>query len=283
MRRLATDFPSSQQSETASAGSASGEARRNRPDRDSTFASVTLLLRKRLRGDLRQLYGALRSLDDLVDEHHPDAEQRLAAVESWCRGEAANGYEAQAFADLSARRGLRPEPVAEFCLAMRHDMAGAGVETEDDVDLYCRRVAGAVGVMVAQIAGAKSAEAERQISALGIGVQRAHILRDIDLDRAEGRCYIAGESLRRFGSIEPGKREELLKDQIARADAWLDRGASVNRLLPEGGRSAGACSALYREILRQIEREGYGRREGCPVVPRWRRVSILARAAVFNR
>jgi phytoene synthase len=166
---------------------------------------------------------------------------------------------------------------------MRHDMVGATVETEDDVDLYCRRVAGAVGVMVAQISGAKSDEAERRITALGIGVQRAHILRDIDLDRLEGRCYIAGETVKRFGSISPGHRELLLKDQIARADAWLDEGVSIRRLLPEGGRAAGACASLYREILRQIEREGYGRVEACPVVPRWRRNAVIARAFLLNR
>lgn len=254
-----------------------------RPARDSTFTSVALLLPSGLRRDLRLLYGALRALDDLVDEGREDADRRLSAVESWSRGEPANGHESSTFDDLASRRGLRPEPVADFCLAMRHDTVGAAVETEDDVDLYCRRVAGAVGVMVAQVAGARSDEAERRITALGIGVQRAHILRDIDLDRHEGRCYIAGETVSRFGSIAPGHRELLLKDQIARAEVWLDEGAPVRRLLPEGGRAAGACASLYREILRQIEREDYGRVEGCPVVPRWRRNAVIARAFLLNR
>lgn len=254
-----------------------------RPGRDSTFTSVALLLPSGLRRDLRLLYGALRTLDDLVDERQEDAEQRLGAVEAWSQGESATGHESAVFADLSARRGLQPEPVADFCLAMRHDMVGSTVETEEDVDLYCRRVAGAVGVMVAQIAGARSDEAERRITALGIGVQRAHILRDIDLDRLEGRCYIAGETVRRFGSTDPGHRELLLKDQITRADAWLDEGEPVSRLLPEGGRAAGACASLYREILRQIEREGYGCAEGCPVVPRWRRNVVISRAFLLNR
>jgi hypothetical protein len=36
---------------------------------------------------------------------------------------------------------------------------------------------------------------------------------------------------------------------------------------------------MYREILRQIEREGYGRSPGRVVVPRSRKVFVAVRAA----
>lgn len=36
-------------------------------------------------------------------------------------------------------------------------------------------------------------------------------------------------------------------------------------------------ATLYREILRQIERDGYGRRPGRAVVPRWRERLLIAK------
>jgi hypothetical protein len=42
------------------------------------------------------------------------------------------------------------------------------------------------------------------------------------------------------------------------------------------------CTALYREILRQIEREGYGRRPGRVIVPAWRRRLLTAKHRIRN-
>ena len=52
-------------------------------------------------------------------------------------------------------------------------------------------------------------------------------------------------------------------------------------LLPRGRRAIAAAGAMYREILRQIEREGYGNRAGRVVVPRSRKVIVAARAAAL--
>jgi 15-cis-phytoene synthase len=49
--------------------------------------------------------------------------------------------------------------------------------------------------------------------------------------------------------------------------------------LRHGGRAVAAAGAMYREILRQIEREGYGARPGRAVVSRPRRLAIAAGAA----
>ena len=63
-------------------------------------------------------------------------------------------------------------------------------------------------------------------AALGKAMQRTNILRDIDEDMGNGRIYLAMETVERFGSLEPGRREALLRDQIARADALYDEGVA---------------------------------------------------------
>jgi phytoene synthase len=68
-----------------------------------------------------------------------------------------------------------------------------------------------------------------------------------------------------------------LRDQIATADALYEAGLSAIGQLVQGRQSMALSAALYREILRQIEREGFGRRAGCVAVPAWRRHLIIAR------
>ena len=89
--------------------------------------------------------------------------------------------------------------------------------------------------------------------------------------------YVAQSTLRRFGgSLQPGCREALLRDQIPRADALYETGCRGIELLASGQRAITVAAAMYREILRQIERDGYGARPGRAVVPRRRKLLVAA-------
>jgi phytoene synthase len=117
-----------------------------------------------------------------------------------------------------------------------------------------------------------------------MAMQRTNILRDIDEDLANGRVYLAQETLARCGgSLAPGCREILLRDQIARADALYDQGLAGVPLLRHGRRAVAAAGHMYREILRQIEREGYGAIPGRAVVPQRRKLFIAAQHAALSR
>jgi phytoene synthase len=134
---------------------------------------------------------------------------------------------------------------------------------------------------MAAVLGTNRPGAERQAAALGMAMQRTNILRDIDEDLAYGRIYLARDTLARYGSLRPGMREQLLRDQIARADALYDEGIAGIPALVCGRRAIAAAAAMYREILRQIERDGYGARPGRAVVPRRRKLMIAARHGVL--
>jgi len=114
-------------------------------------------------------------------------------------------------------------------------------------------------------------------AALGMAMQRTNILRDIDEDAATGRVYLAEESLRRFGPPAPGARGALLRDQIARADVLYEQGLAGIPLLLHGRVAIRAAAWMYRDILRQIERDGYGARPGRAVVGSRRRLWVAAR------
>lgn len=243
-----------------------------------TFALACRLLPRGVRDDVYLLYLVFRTLDDLVDFGDPAAEERVAAVEAWCRGQEAASREAEILAGLDSRYGLPRDALLDFCQGMRDDLAGTPILTEDALDVYCYRVAGTVGVVMSALLGTRpGVDARPAAAALGKAMQRTNILRDIDEDLAAGRIYLARETVERFGSLRPGARAELIRDQIARADALYDEGIAGTALLLSGRRAIRAAAFMYREILRQIEREGYGARPGRVVVPRSRKLLIAAR------
>ena len=246
-----------------------------------TFSLACRLLPRDVRDDVYLLYLVFRTLDDLVDEHRPEAAERVAAVEAWAAGGAGpRTDEVRILEDLAARHPLPREAFTHFCAGMRQDMTGDTFETEEDVDRYCYRVAGTVGLVMAAVLGtARFDRAGPAAAALGMAMQRTNILRDIDEDGAVGRVYVAAEAIERCGSLEPGAREALLRDQIPRADALYERGLAGIGELRRGNRAIAAAAAMYRELLRQLEREGYGARAGRAVVPRSRKLRVAAQAA----
>jgi phytoene synthase len=244
----------------------------------STFAPGLALLPSPLRADVERLYRVLRTLDDLVDEDDPRASERVGAVEAWARGEPADSPEACALEELGACRPFPRERLLEFCAGMRHDLARAPIADDAGFERYCQQAGGSVGIVLASLLGTvgDTCEAARLMALLGRAMQVTNILRDIDEDLSHGRVYIPRTSIERFGIPLPGARSALLREWIPRADALYDEGCAAIPLLRHGRAAMALSAALYREILRQLERDGFGARAGRAVVPAWRRDQLIA-------
>jgi len=249
-----------------------------------TFSLACRFLPRGIRDDVYLLYLVFRTLDDLVDFRSEEASERVRAVELWAAGAPASSQESELLEILVSRHPLPRQAFADFCAGMRFDLEGRSNVTEADLDLYCYRVAGTVGLAMAALLGAPDEDAAMAAKALGMAMQRTNILRDIDEDLVEGRVYLAADTLERFGgSLAPGSRAPLMRDQIARADALYVEGIAGIGMLPSGRRAVSAAAAMYREILRQIEREGYGARAGRAVVPSRRKIAAAARHVALAR
>jgi phytoene synthase len=246
-----------------------------------TFSLACRMLPRTVRDDVYWLYLVFRTLDDLVDDGRPEAYERLDAVDDWAAGlDASLTQEVEILVALAERHALPRDALADFCAGMREDLAGPRFATEADVDRYCYRVAGTVGLVMASVLGTARFDRARPAAvALGMAMQRTNILRDIDEDAGRGRVYVAREAIERHGGLEPGRRRELLRDQIARADALYERGFAGIGELRQGRRAIAAAGAMYRELLRELERTGYGAFAGRTVVPRHRKLRVAAAAA----
>ena len=245
-----------------------------------TFSLAARLLPATVRDDVVLLYLVLRTLDDLVDDGSPEAAGAIAAVETWLVTGETSSRETVILADLTERYGLPRPALVAFLQGMRDDLEPPRIETEADLDVYCYRVAGCVGEMMASILGVWDEAAWGCARALGNAMQRTNILRDVDEDLANGRVYLASETLARYGitDLATQDRTALYRDQIARADALYDQGLAGVPMLVHGRRSVAAAGVMYREILREIERRGYGARRDRSVVSRPRKARLIAAA-----
>lgn len=228
-----------------------------------TFALAIRFLPAPIRRDVYLLYLVCRVLDDLVDTVQPEARHRIEQVRAWAAGGGpAAGREEDILADLFQRYPAMPRhAVVDFCDGQLDELDGTAIVTEDDLDLHSYRVAGTVGLLMTGILGVSDSAAEGAARALGIAMQRTNILRDIDEDLARGRIYIPARTMAETGirDLARDDRTALLRFEIAIADRRYEEGLAGTSYLLRGRRPVRAAGMMYREILRQLEREGLGR------------------------
>jgi 15-cis-phytoene synthase len=170
------------------------------------------------------VYAACRIGDDIADEDNsPNAPLRLAqwreSIEAALAGHlqpATSEFAAmsQALAWAAASFPLSYSPFDELYLGLKMDLDGAQYQSLDDLLLYCRRVAGTVGWMIAPISGYGGGEATLdQALKLGIAMQLTNVLRDVGEDLGRGRVYLPRLLLQQHGLCQ----ETLRGGQLAQA------------------------------------------------------------------
>jgi len=171
-----------------------------------------------------EIYSFCRAVDDIADDGGP-REERLAALQRWR-------------ADMDALYGGRPPPhlhglaqvVRSFKLGREHFLAIIdGMEMDvvstmrapdlATLDLYCDRVASAVGRLSVNVFGMEREPGLSLAYHLGRALQLTNILRDLDEDAAMGRLYLPREALRDAGITQSEPRTVLSSPAIDRACA----------------------------------------------------------------
>ena len=147
------------------------------------------------------VYAFCRAVDDIADDVDRDRTDRARALAAW-RDDIAALYAGAP----PGRAELVAEAVARFNLAQADFLAvidGMDMDVAGDIrapaattlDLYCDRVASAVGRLSVRIFGMDGAAAADLAHHLGRALQLTNILRDIDEDAAIGRLYLPRETL----------------------------------------------------------------------------------------
>lgn len=235
--------------------------------RSSFYWSMRLLPGEKRRA-MYALYAYCRELDDIADGDLPRAE-KLARLEEWHREIAAlyDGTPQHPIAVALAG------PVARYTLDRRwfeEILAGVSMDAAGDIcapsllelQLYCRRVAGAVGMLSIAIYGASGKAAAGFALALGDAVQLTNILRDLREDADIGRLYLPGDMLDAVGIRTRDPADVMAHPALPRVCAamidWAeqryeDAEAALLQCDRRALRPAIVILATYRRLLSRLK------------------------------
>jgi phytoene synthase len=181
------------------------EIRRRVAAAGTSFYWAMRLLPRDRRNGMYALYAFCRDVDDIADDVAPVTAKK-AALDEWRReidrvyAGRSQRFVGRALVAPVRRYGLRREDFLAVIDGMEMD-AERDIRAPDlaMLDLYCRRVASAVGRLSVPIFGDASESAHQVAEELGRALQLTNILRDLAEDAARGRLYLPREILDRHG------------------------------------------------------------------------------------
>lgn len=238
----------------------------------SFLAGMRVLARNRREG-MYAVYAFCREVDDIADEGG-GADEKLAALDGW-RQELERLYSGTptyptslALADPIQEFNLPKEEFLLVIEGMEMDARGPIVAPPMDVLLaYCRRVAGAVGLLSIRIFGAPDDPKSTEFAlSLADALQLTNILRDVAEDAAMGRVYLPHDLLEKHG-VHTRDPLALLKDpglggvceDLAKiAHERFERArASLTRTDLRVMRPALLMMGIYEQTLKRLEERGW--------------------------
>lgn len=238
------------------------------------------------------IYAFCRVVDDIADDETVPLTERLPRLAAW-RGRIADLYRGVAdgpitrvLAEAVRRYALRQEDFLAVIDGMQMDSETPIVAPDlAALDLYCDRVAAAVGRLSVRAFGDASPEADRVAHALGRALQLTNILRDLREDAARSRLYLPREYLDAAHvphDPDAALRAPGLPEVCARVAGmahaqFRQAQAAMARCDRRAMRPARLMAATYAALLRRLERRGWARLDDRVRLPAWQKLWVAVR------
>ena len=159
----------------------------------TSFDYAFRILPAEKRHAIHALYSFCRVVDDCADEV---GGQGAAGLDRWLE-ELEHCYAREPATDIGRdlTLALARFPIPRSCLeevvaGCRMDLTTTRYATFEELTLYCRRVASAVGLATIEIFGYTNPRTRDYAVELGLALQLTNILRDVGSDAVHGRIYL---------------------------------------------------------------------------------------------
>ncbi len=237
-----------------------------------TFYFASACLPRPTRAHAYAIYGFCRWADNGVDDACDRAEAALKLAGAREALDLAYSGRPTAPGLAAFRRTVRERSVPRHLFdalldGMEMDLDVMRYASFAELELYCYRVAGVVGLMMTHVFGYRSASCFPDALALGTAMQLTNILRDVAEDYRMGRVYLPQDELARFGIDEAQLAEGRVDDafrgfmrfQVDRARRYYERAeAGIPWLVGDSSRlTVRVMGRVYGGILGAIERQGF--------------------------
>ena len=262
----------------------------------SSFYLAMRLMPKAQRQAMFEIYSFCRAVDDIADDGLP-REAALARLNRW-RADLAALYAGtpparlKSLAQAVAEFGMKQADFLAVIDGMEMDVertVGAGATDWATLDLYCDRVASAVGRLSTPVFGMNAADGVALAHHLGRALQLTNILRDLDEDAAIDRLYLPVEALREAGvaaagaaaTVNDANIEPACLQVAARARAHFVAAQEIfDRTPPRVARTPRIMGEAYRYILDRLYARGWKPPRSALKLGKLKLIAIVARCCL---
>lgn len=242
------------------------------------------------------IYAFCRVVDDIADEETTDFATKQRELQNWRQrlealyttGET-DGPIPRSLLNVVQDYHVRQEDFIALIDGMEMDAGEPIIAPSLEIlDLYCDRVASAVGRLSVRIFGDSSPLADEVAYALGRGLQLTNILRDVPEDAQRGRLYLPSEFLDEAGV--PKDPNKILKAQglpivCSRvADMAIQNFERANAAMAKCNQTAMRPARMmeesYRPLLNILRSQNFDYSQARVSLPKWRKLLLAARLLV---
>jgi len=235
----------------------------------SNFTWAFYFISQNRRDALISLYAFCREIDDIVDE---TLELEVATAKiNWWKAEVNRLFHetpqhpvTKSLLNFVHTYELNEAYFIEMLDGMEMDLKFNRYENFKQLQLYCYRVAGVVGILSVKILGFKNQATLKYAHDLGIALQLTNIIRDVGEDARKNRIYIPLDELKEFNVPEDdilkfkesNRVSNLIMHQITRAEVFYKNAyqklpkEDINQQIP--GLIMGK---IYETLLIEIKRD----------------------------
>ncbi|HEY3638139.1 MAG TPA: presqualene diphosphate synthase HpnD [Rhizomicrobium sp.] len=238
----------------------------------SSFYLAMRLMPKEKRAAMYAIYAYCRAVDDIADDATQPRDGRAVKLDAW-RGAINSLYGGTIASSVLFLRdavqdyGLRREDFLGIIDGMAMDVAEDIRAPElAKLDLYCDRVASAVGRLSIKVFGMDEEPGFRLAHHLGRALQLTNILRDLDEDAGLGRLYLPRELLEDAaidgrnpaGAIATPAIDKVCRGVADIAHRYYREADTIMRARPRGDlRPPRLMGAAYSSVLSEMEKESW--------------------------
>ena len=237
----------------------------------SSFLSGFRFLSVEKRNAITVLYAFCRELDDVVDGcTDPNVAQITL---NWWRSDLEKVFNNempehpvhQVLKDIRANFDLPKNEFEALIDGMQMDLEQARYGSFDELKLYCHRVAGVVGCLIARILGFSNPKTLEYADKMGLALQLTNIIRDVGEDARQGRIYLPIEEMQKFDvpanvimQCKPTDNfAKLMQFQVNRARETYREAMLLLPAEDKKSQKVGLImAAIYYALLNEIDRDG---------------------------
>ena len=258
-------------------------------DHYENFPVASWLCPPRLRPAITAIYGFARTADDMADEGHAGAQQRLDDLAEYQADlhAVANGGQPgprwpEVFGPLAAAvphfglpLALLDDLLSAFMQDVQKTRDGAGYADWAELLDYCRRSANPVGRLLLHLYGVNDAESLAQSDRICTALQVVNFWQDLGTDIPRGRFYLPQDRMAFHGVAQadlqalqqtPGITQ-LVSEGVTWARITMEHGRPLVKKVP--GRAGWELRLVVQgglRILQKIEALGYATVQHRPTI-----------------